>query len=174
VGLVHRLDRGVGGVMVFAKRQDVAAKLSVAVAERRMTKQYLAVVHGSPAESEGIFQDLLYKDSAKGKSFVVDRERKGVKDASLEYKVLRRLEDPKRTLVAIELFTGRTHQIRVQFASRGLPLCGDRRYGAPAESGRILALASVLLEFYHPYTNEKMKFQIEPQNIKDCVDAKCP
>lgn len=151
VGLVHRLDRGVGGVMVFAKRQDVAAKLSVAVAERRMTKQYLAVVHGSPAESEGIFQDLLYKDSAKGKSFVVDRERKGVKRASLAYRVLATCQNESGTcsLVQVRLHTGRTHQIRVQFSSRGMPLLGDGKYGA-RDHGCPIGLWSYRLTFAHP------------------------
>ena len=155
--------------MVYALSASAAARLSADISEGKWKKMYNALLWGAP-ESEGErLRDLLYYDRNRSKSFVVDRERKGVKEASLEYRVLDRFDCPKRTLVELELFTGRTHQIRVQFASRGLPLCGDRRYGAPAESGKILALASVLLEFYHPHTNEKMKFQIDPQNIQDCV-----
>ena len=152
VGLVHRLDRGVGGVMVFAKRQDAASGLSVAVAARRMTKQYLAVVHGCPAESEGIFQDFLYKDGTKGKSFVVSSERRGVKKASLAYRVLQTVQDAargERSLVQIRLHTGRTHQIRVQFSSRGMPLLGDGKYGA-RDHGCPIGLWSYRLTFAHP------------------------
>lgn len=152
VGLVHRLDRGVGGVMVFAKRPEIAGRLSVAVAEHRMTKQYLAVVHGCPDEPRGILRDLLYKDSAKGKSFVVDRERKGVKKASLAYRVLATLQDTPHgtlSLLQIRLHTGRTHQIRVQFASRGMPLIGDGKYGA-RDHGCPIGLWSYRLTFAHP------------------------
>ena len=169
VFVVHRLDRDTEGVMVYALCPSAAARLSAQISEGTWNKIYNAVLWGSP-ESEGEqLCDLLYYDRARSKSYVVERERKGVKSASLDYRVLGRFDGPARTLVEIELHTGRTHQIRVQFASRGLPLCGDRRYGAPAESGKILALAAVSLEFYHPHTNEKMRFEIEPQNIKDCV-----
>ena len=152
VGLVHRLDRGVGGVMVFAKRPDIAGKLSIAVAERRMTKQYLAVVHGCPDEPCGIMCDLLYKDSAKGKSFVVERERKGVKRASLAYRVLSSINHEvhgELSLLQIRLHTGRTHQIRVQCASRGIPLVGDGKYGA-RDHGMPIGLWSYRLTFAHP------------------------
>ena len=151
VGLVHRLDRGVGGVMVFAKRSDVAGKLSVAVAEHRVTKQYLAIVHGTPDAPEGIWQDLLYKDGAKGTSFVVDRPRKGVKSASLAYRLLATADTPHGTLslLQIRLHTGRTHQIRVQCASRGLPLLGDGKYGA-RDHGCDIGLWSYRLTFAHP------------------------
>jgi 23S rRNA pseudouridine1911/1915/1917 synthase len=128
VGLVHRLDRGVGGVMVFAKRQDVAGALSTAVANRTLIKQYLAVVHGRPSEDRGVMKDYLYKDAAKNKTFVVERQRKGVKEASLAYAALATRRDTPAgecSLLQIRLHTGRTHQIRVQCASRGLPLIGD-------------------------------------------------
>ena len=169
VFVVHRLDRETEGVMVYALSASAAARLSADIQEGRWKKIYNALLWGSPESDGERLCDLLYYDRSRSKSFVVERERKGVKDASLDYRVLRRLEAPRRTLVEIELHTGRTHQIRVQFASRGLPLCGDRRYGAPAESGRILALAAVALDFIHPYTNEKMSFKTEPENIKDCV-----
>lgn len=123
---VHRLDMNVGGVMVYARNNKAAAELSRAIQSGEMVKEYLAMVHGTPAES-GVLEDLLWKDSSKNKVFVVKRERKGVKKAKLEYQTLRAGED---SLVRIRLHTGRSHQIRVQFASRGFPLLGDHKYGA--------------------------------------------
>ena len=123
---IHRLDQNVGGVMVYARNKGAAAELSRAIQSGDMIKEYLALVHGTPAES-GVLEDLLWKDSSKNKVFVVKRERKGVKKAKLEYKVIREGED---SLVHIRLHTGRSHQIRVQFASRGFPLVGDHKYGA--------------------------------------------
>ncbi len=123
---IHRLDKNVGGVMVYARTKAAAAVLSRAVQEGTMVKEYLALVHGQPPET-GDWTDLLWKDAAKNKVFVVKRERKGVKKARLEFKTLRPGED---TLVHIRLHTGRSHQIRVQFASRGFPLVGDHKYGA--------------------------------------------
>ena len=152
LGLVHRLDRGVGGVMVFAKRQDVAGALSTAVANRTLIKQYLAVVHGQPNEASGVWKDFLYKDAAKNKTFVVERQRKGVKQASLAYATLAtRIDTPagECSLLQIRLHTGRTHQIRVQCASRGLPLIGDGKYGA-RDHGLPIGLWSYRLTFAHP------------------------
>lgn len=152
VGLIHRLDRGVGGVMVFAKTERANAALSTAVATHEMTKQYLAVVHGTPDAPSGIWQDYLYKDSTKGKTFVVDRERKGVKAASLSYRVLAARQDTPYgplSLIQIRLHTGRTHQIRVQCASRGMPLVGDGKYGA-RDHGVAIGLYSFRLTFAHP------------------------
>lgn len=123
---VHRLDQNVGGVMVYARSKTAAAELSRAIQSGEMVKEYVALVHGVPAES-GVLEDLLWKDSSKNKVFVVKRERKGVKKAKLEYKTLRQGED---SLIHIRLHTGRSHQIRVQFASRGFPLVGDHKYGA--------------------------------------------
>lgn len=123
---VHRLDQNVGGVMVYARNNKAAAELSRAIQSGEMIKEYLAIVHGTPTDS-GILEDLLWKDSSKNKVFVVKRERKGVKKAKLEYKTLHRGEN---SLVRIRLHTGRSHQIRVQFASRGFPLLGDHKYGA--------------------------------------------
>lgn len=123
---VHRLDKNVGGVMVYARNSSSAATLSRAIQNGEMIKEYLALVHGTP-EKSGVMEDLLFKDSSKNKVYVVDRERRGVKRAKLEYTVLRAGET---SLVHIRLHTGRSHQIRVQFASRGFPLVGDRRYGA--------------------------------------------
>lgn len=124
---VHRLDLNVGGVMVYARNRTAAAFLSQAVAQRQLQKEYLALCHGTP-EEKGIWEDLLWKDSRKNKVYVVTRQRQGVKQASLEYEILGR--DRDCSLVRILLHTGRSHQIRVQFASRGFPLLGDGKYGA--------------------------------------------
>ncbi len=127
---LHRLDQNVGGVMVYARSKAAAAALSKAIQEGSMVKEYIAKVHGAPPET-GDWEDLLWKDSAKNKVFVVKRERKGVKKARLEFQTLRQGET---SLVRIRLHTGRSHQIRVQFASRGFPLVGDHKYGARDEA----------------------------------------
>ena len=126
---IHRLDKNVGGVMVFARGKAAAATLSKAVQEGAMVKEYIAMVHGSPEES-GDWSDFLFKDSSKNKVFVVKKERNGVKKARLEFVRLTN-EDP--ATVRIRLHTGRSHQIRVQFSSRGFPLLGDHKYGAKDE-----------------------------------------
>ncbi len=123
---VHRLDKNVGGVMVYARTTQSAAALSKAVQDGSLIKEYVALVHGEPPES-GDWTDLLWKDSAKNKVYVVKRERKGVKLARLEFT---RQTQGEQSLVNIRLHTGRSHQIRVQFASRGFPLVGDHKYGA--------------------------------------------
>ena len=126
---VHRLDRNVGGVMVYARHKAAAARLSTLIQQGDMVKEYVALVRGTPPES-GDWEDLLFKDSSKNKVFVVKRERKGVKRARLEF---RRLRAGEVSLVRIRLHTGRSHQIRVQFASRSFPLLGDHKYGARDE-----------------------------------------
>ena len=151
--LVHRLDRGTGGVMVLAKTKLAAGKLSALVSERAFSKEYLAVIKGKPEDTEGIYKDLLFKDSRKNKSFVVSRERKGVKEASLEYRVLESCDDT--SLVLIKLHTGRTHQIRVQFASRKMPILGDGKYGS-RDNRCETALWSCRLSFKHPITGEEV------------------
>ena len=123
---IHRLDKNVGGIMVYARTKTAAAALSKAVQEGTMVKEYRAMVHGTPPDS-GDWEDLLWKDSTKNKVFVVKRERKGVKKARLEFN---RLSEGDTSLVHIRLHTGRSHQIRVQFSSRGFPLVGDPKYGA--------------------------------------------
>jgi len=126
---VHRLDQNVGGVMVYARTKAAAAKLSRAIQEGTMVKEYVATVHGTTPEA-GDWTDLLWKDAKKNKVFVVKRQRAGVKEARLEFRTLRSGET---SLVRIRLHTGRSHQIRVQFASRGFPLLGDHKYGARDE-----------------------------------------
>ena len=155
---VHRLDKGVGGVMVFAKNAKAAAELSKQVSDRTMGKTYLALLHGEIAEEEGRLEDLLFFDRGKNKSFVVKRERRGVKKALLDYECLNKADG--RSLVRVKLVTGRTHQIRVQFSSRGYPLFGDRRYGAKDEEKNI-ALLSKEISFIHPRTKERMSFEAE-------------
>lgn len=123
---VHRLDKNVGGVMVYARHKAAAARLSTLIQNGELVKEYVALVRGTPPES-GDWEDLLFKDSSKNKVFVVKRERKGVKKARLEFK---RLSAGESSLVRVRLHTGRSHQIRVQFASRGYPLLGDHKYGA--------------------------------------------
>ena len=127
---IHRLDKNVGGVMVYARSKSAAAALSKAVQEGSMVKEYVAMVHGTPPES-GDWEDFLFKDSRKNKVFVVKKERKGVKKARLEFQ---RLATGEASLVRIRLHTGRSHQIRVQFSSRGFPLVGDHKYGSRDEA----------------------------------------
>lgn len=123
---IHRLDQNVGGVMVYARTKAAAASLSKAVQEGHMVKEYVALVHGTPPE-RGDWEDHLFKDSRKNKVFVVKKERKGVKLARLEFE---RIRAGEQSLVRIRLHTGRSHQIRVQFSSRGFPLVGDHKYGS--------------------------------------------
>lgn len=148
---VHRLDRDVSGVMVYARTKEAAGKLSQLVSDHeRFVKQYLAVAEGILVQKQGILEDLLFHDRFKNKTYVVDRMRGGVKAAKLSYEVLDEWDG--KSLLRVRLYTGRTHQIRVQFASRGVPLVGDKRYGA-ATSGEI-ALFSERLSFKHPITKE--------------------
>ena len=141
---IHRLDKNVGGVMVYARTKTAAAALSKAVQDGSLVKEYVAMVHGTPSEN-GDWTDLLFKDSTKNKVFVVKKERKGVKKARLEFVRL------KENLVRIRLHTGRSHQIRVQFASRGFPLVGDHKYGSRDEKTAPM-LFSCCLTF--PYRGE--------------------
>lgn len=123
---VHRLDENVGGVMVYARTSKAAAMLSREIQAGTFVKEYLAQVHGTPPE-QAVWEDLLFKDSRKNKVFVVRRERTGVRKAKLEFT---RLTAGETSLVTIRLYTGRSHQIRIQFASRGFPLVGDHKYGS--------------------------------------------
>ena len=152
---IHRLDKNVGGVMVYARTRAAATALSKAVQEGTMVKEYVATVHGTPPE-EGDWEDLLWKDSAKNKVFAVKRERRGVKKARLEFK---RLREGETSLVRIRLHTGRSHQIRVQFSSRGFPLVGDHKYGSRDESKEPM-LFSCCLTF--PYKGKSLRFEKLP------------
>ena len=156
---IHRLDRGVGGVMIYAKTKAAAASLSRQAAERKLLKEYFALVHGTTEGESGRLEDFLFKDSKKNKVFVVKRERKGVKKAVCDYEtLLKKTENGELfSLVKVKLQTGRTHQIRVQFSSRGCPLFGDRRYGA-RDDEREIALFSCKIGFTHPKTGENMSF----------------
>ena len=152
---VHRLDMNVGGVMVYARTKHAAAALSKAIQEGAMVKEYFAMVHGQPPES-GDWEDLLFKDSRKNKVFVVKKERKGVKFARLEYRTLRR---GVQSLVHIRLHTGRSHQIRVQFASRGFPLVGDHKYGS-RDNATAPMLFSCRIRF--PWKGNELIFESQP------------
>ena len=152
---IHRLDKNVGGVMVFARTKQAAAALSKAVQEGTIVKEYVALVHGTPPGS-GDWTDLLFKDSTKNKVFVVKKERRGVKKARLEYK---RLTEGDTSLVRIRLHTGRSHQIRVQFSSRGFPLVGDRKYGGRDDFHSPM-LFSCKISF--PYGGKTMAFEELP------------
>ena len=152
---IHRLDLNVGGVMVYARTKAAAAKLSQLVQEGLLVKEYRCLVHGVPPEG-GMLQDFLFKDSRKNKVFVVKKQRKGVKKASLEYT---RLTDSAPSLLHIRLHTGRSHQIRVQFASRGFPLVGDHKYGSRDEA-KAPALFSCRISF--PWKGENKIFENYP------------
>ena len=153
IATVHRLDNITGGLMIFSRRREVTGKLIAAVAAHQVEKEYLAVLRGHPEEKETELTDLLFRDAAKNKSYVVKRMRKGVREAKLSYRVLAETEE--LTLVRVRLHTGRTHQIRVQFASRGLPLLGDIRYGSK-DPKCTASLWSYRLALTHPLTGEKI------------------
>ena len=152
---IHRLDKNVGGVMVFARTKQAAASLSKAVQEGQMVKEYVAMVHGTPPES-GDWEDFLFKDSRKNKVFTVKKERKGVKYARLEFQ---RLSAGETSLVHVRLHTGRSHQIRVQFSSRGFPLVGDHKYGSRDEKLEPM-LFSCRITF--PWKGESKVFEAKP------------
>lgn len=153
---IHRLDKNVGGLMVYATSRAAAAELSRAVQDGTLIKEYLAIVHGTPPQS-GDWEDFLFKDSAKNKVFVVKRERRGVKKARLTFQTLSRGQDT--SLVRIRLYTGRTHQIRVQFASRGFPLAGDKKYGG-RDAQPAPMLFSCALTF--PFRGKEYRFDACP------------
>lgn len=157
VKVVHRLDKPTGGVIAFARTDKVAAKLSSMVGQHDLfRKEYLAVVQGCPTEKQGTYTDLLYHDVKRNKSFVVNRPRKGVREAKLDFAVLETVITDEGTfsLVRVRLHTGRTHQIRVQFASRKMPLYGDSRYGGV--KGANLGLWSYRLALPHPITGDAL------------------
>ena len=162
VRTVHRLDRMVSGLMVLARRSKAASELSRQIRDGEFQKEYLAVIHGSPAEECGEFRDLLWRNKQERKTYIVDAQDKDVQEAVLNYWVLNHAEDMTR--VRIRLLTGRTHQIRAQFSGRGLPLVGDRKYGVP-EDDCTIALWSYRLTFRHPYSGKPMEFILEPPEV---------
>ena len=159
---VHRLDRVVAGLMVLARNKKAASELSRQIREDLFQKEYLAVVHGSIAEKDGTFKDLLLRDKQERKTYVVDAPGKDVQEAVLNYHVVS--SSDSLTKVRIQLVTGRTHQIRAQFSSRELPLAGDRKYSLRNDPCEI-ALYSAMIGFNHPTTGEKMVFTHEPPDV---------
>lgn len=156
---VHRLDRVVSGVMVLARNPKAASELSRQIREDIFEKEYLAVIHGHPDREEGTLRDLLYRDKARRMTMVASEPAKGVQEAILEYQILRNTDS--KSLVRIQLKTGRTHQIRVQFSSRGMPLVGERKYSTREDPCEI-ALWSHSIGFRHPGTGKWVTFSQEP------------
>lgn len=157
---LHRLDKNVGGVMIYGRTKSAAARFSRLIQEGELVKEYVAQVHGQVPES-GDWEDLLFKDSRKNKVFVVKRQRAGVKAARLSFT---RLSGGDISLVRVRLYTGRSHQIRVQFASRGFPLVGDHKYGA-RDTATAPMLWSCCITF--PYRGEQMRFEQLPGWLPD-------
>ena len=156
---VHRLDRVVSGLMVLARGAKSASILSEQVTGRSFGKEYLAAVHGCPAKPSGTLTDLLGRDKARKMTYVADGPGKGIQEAVLDYQVLGRAEG--MSLIRVVLHTGRTHQIRVQFSSRGMPLVGERKYST-LEDPCSIALWSHRLQFDHPFTGQSMEFRADP------------
>lgn len=162
VRTVHRLDQVVGGLMVLARNGRAASELSRQIREDAFEKEYLAVVHGRPEGDVGKFYDLLIRDKARKMTLVAQEPGKGVQMASLGYRVLKHCHGMSK--VRIKLETGRTHQIRVQFSSRGLPLVGERKYSTLEDDCEI-ALWSSKIGFAHPVTGKKMEFELDPPDV---------
>lgn len=164
LGLVHRLDRPVGGIMIFAKTSKAASRLSNQVREKVFKKKYLAVVDGKITPKQGTLEDYLYKDERHNISKVVNKDKKNAKLAKLDYKVLKYHEVKKLSLVEINLHTGRHHQIRVQLSHFGHSIFGDQKYGTRGQ-GKQIALWAYELTIKHPITNEEMTFQDLPEPV---------
>ncbi len=160
LGLVHRLDRPVGGAMVFAKTSKAASRLSEQIRSHEMGKTYLCVVQGCPKDFKGRLEDYLLKDAKTNVVCIVKPGTPGAKQAILDYEVISRTED--LSLVRINLHTGRSHQIRVQMAYNGTPLFGDTKYGYNGNRAHRLALWSYELSIFHPTTKERMTFASSP------------
>ena len=164
VGLVHRLDRPVGGVMVFAKTSKAASRLSEQIRNHEFKKTYLAVTHGKPAKVKDTLKNFLLKDKDKNISKVADENESDAKEAILDYEV--KSSKDGYSLIKVNLHTGRSHQIRVQFANIGNPLYGDQKYGVNINKvGQQIALWANEIEFIHPITKEIIKFHLNPPNI---------
>ena len=162
VRTVHRLDQVVSGLMVLARNEAAASELSRQIRDGEFEKEYLAVVHGAPGQTQGELRDLLYRNKARRMTMVADEPGKGVQEAILRYQVLSQGEDMSK--VQIQLLTGRTHQIRVQFASRNMPLVGERKYST-LEDPCAIALWSYKIGIRHPVSGEEMTFIKEPPAV---------
>ena len=163
LALLHRLDRPVGGAIVFAKTSKAASRMSDLLRRRELVRRYLAVVHGRPPKKSGLVEHYLWKDKRENKVYVVPPTRKGAKRALLEYDVLQSSE--KFSLLSVKLHTGRSHQIRVQLAALGCPLYGDQKYGQSQNKvGQQLALWSHQLQFIHPVRKEAFDIRSYPPN----------
>ena len=163
IGLVHRLDRPVGGIMVFAKTSKAASRLSEQVRNKSFKKTYRAVLNGNMKKDKDTLKDYLYKNKKTNMVSVVNKKHKDAKDAELSYETISKNE--KFSMVQVDLKTGRPHQIRVQFSSRNHPLFGDQRYGQHInKKGDQIALWSYKIEITHPTTKEKMEFICNPPN----------
>ena len=163
IGMVHRLDQPVEGVIAFAKTKEAAADLSRQVAERRMDKYYLAAAVGKFVQEEGTLEDWLVRDGRKNLSHVASPDEKDAKKARLSYRVMEYDAVKNVSLVEVKLDTGRHHQIRVQLAEAGHPLQGDRKYN-PQPGGGNVALCACRLSLYHPSTGRRMTFSAAPEN----------
>lgn len=165
VFVLHRLDKTTAGALVLAKTKSAAGKMSALIQSGGFSKVYTAVCEGELQDTQGVFEDLLYHDKGKNKTFTVKRERRGVKKAKLSYETLGTAEvgGTLAFKVRVKLFTGRTHQIRVQFASRKHPLIGDRKYGSNV-SAKEIALWSSEIRFIHPLTHEEIRITSEPKS----------
>ena len=161
IGLIHRLDRPVGGVMVFARTSKSASRLSEQVRNKTLQKTYVAVVDGKIGEKRGVLEDYLYKDERNNISKVVNKDKKNAKLAKLEYEVIDYDEKRDLSTVKIKLYTGRHHQIRVQFANFGHSLYGDQKYGIRGK-GKQIRLWAYELTFEHPVKKEMMTFKSVP------------
>ena len=164
LGLIHRLDRPTGGVMVFAKTSKSASRLSEQVREKQIEKKYLCIVDGKLENEKGTFKDYLLKNERTNTSKVVSKDTKNSKEAILDYEVVKYNEETNLSLVKIKLHTGRHHQIRLQFASRNHSLYGDQKYGTRGR-GKQLCLWAYSLSFIHPVKKERMSFEDYPEHI---------
>ncbi len=164
LGLVHRLDRPTGGVMVFAKTSKSASRLSEQIRENKMHKKYLCIVDGKLEKEKGTFKDYLLKNEKTNTSKVVKEGTKNAKEAILDYEVVKYNEEINLSVIKVDLHTGRHHQIRVQFASRGHSLSGDQKYGTRGR-GKQLALWAYSLSFIHPTQKKEMNFEAFPEKI---------
>jgi len=162
VRTVHRLDRVVSGLMVLARNPAAASELSRQIRENIFTKEYLAIVHGCPECRNGTMQDLLMRDKARKMTMITNEPGKNVQEAILHYQVISK--NPQLSRVRIQLVTGRTHQIRVQFSGRGMPLVGERKY-APGTDDCEIALWSHHIGFVHPRSGKRMDFEQKPPEI---------